>query len=56
MKFATSIVAASACFHTVIAHGSHGSVSEEPRPDDWALWHLEEEHRKAAAATHLVSS
>ncbi|KAK5095022.1 hypothetical protein LTR70_007152 [Exophiala xenobiotica] len=44
MKLATSIIAASACLHTVIAHGSHGSANEEPKPDDWALWHLEEEH------------
>ncbi|KAJ9654406.1 hypothetical protein H2198_006568 [Neophaeococcomyces mojaviensis] len=42
MKLSLSILAASACIQTVFAHGSHGS--DEPRPDDWALWHLEEEH------------
>lgn len=50
MKLSLSILAASACIQTVFAHGSHGS--DEPRPDDWALWHLEEEHRKTNGSFH----
>lgn len=45
MKLELALVAAASVLCTVLAHGSHGSGTDEPRPEDWALWHLEEEHR-----------
>lgn len=42
----TRLAAIAACLSLVIAHGSHSQEALADPAEDWALYHLQEEHRK----------